>query len=135
MRNVIAITCLLVPSLATAQRSTEAETTCLSITGHADARQCLISEDARSEKRLKQADGALMDAFKKWSEEESSKKRSVTAHRIALSEFERMRDSQCELMASLAAGGNSAEDRKLLCRIELNARYTKDLSAIAFSLK
>jgi hypothetical protein len=135
MRSVFAIVFLLLPCLATAQRNAEADAMCFGLASHAEARKCLITAEAKSEQRLMQAEKDLVGVLGKWDEDEVYKKRSVAAHRLAISEFSRMREAQCDFLATLAAGGNGAGDRRLLCRIELNERHTLDLRALALSLR
>ena len=118
-----------------AQRSAEAEAKCFNLSSHSDIRQCLIAENSESEQRLRQASIASINAIKGWDEETSSKNRSVAANRIAIAAFQRIRESQCKFIASLSAGGNGAEDRRLLCKIELNSRHSKDLSEAVLSIK
>ena len=53
--------------------------------------------------------------------------RTLAAFEGASREYQRYRHEQCEYVASLAFGGNGAEDRRLLCQIELDRRRTSNL--------
>lgn len=53
----------------------------------------------------------------------------------AAAELAQSRTSQCEFVATLAAGGSGAEARYLLCKIELDTRWVHDVKADAASLK
>lgn len=54
----------------------------------------------------------------------------VSAFEAAASQFLRYRQSQCEFQTSLAAGGNGAVDRRLLCEIDLNNRRIAELQTV-----
>ncbi|MBK1715370.1 lysozyme inhibitor LprI family protein [Rubrivivax gelatinosus] len=135
MRNAIIAAALSLPMLAVAQRSAKAETTCLGLLGHADARSCLIAEAAKSDWRLEEAERDLRQVVCNWQENESYKRTALAAQKQAHAEFLRARSAQCELQATLAAGGNGANDRRLLCRIELNDRRVAEVRSIAASIR
>lgn len=135
MRTAIITAALLMPMLAAAQRSAGAESACLGLAAHADARRCLISEASKSDDRLERAERNLRQALSRWQEDAGYKQYSLAAQEVASAEFLRARSAQCELQATLAAGGNGANDRRLLCRVELNERRVTDIQAIAVSLK
>ena len=135
MRNAIITAVLSLPMLVAAQRSVPAESICLGLPAHANARSCLVAEAAKSDGRLEQAERNLRQALDHCQEDESFKRSGIAAQKRASAEFLRARSAQCELQATLAAGGNGANDRRLLCRIELNERRVTDIQAIASSIK
>jgi len=135
MRNAIITVALSLPMLAAAQRSAQAETTCLALPGHVDARNCLLTEAAKSDGRLEQAERDLRKAVGKWQEDESYKRTVLAAQKRAHAAFLRVRSAQCDLQAALAAGGNGANDRRILCRIELNDRRVAETQSIASSIE
>jgi len=135
MRHAIIAAALAFPMLAIGQRSANAETACLGLLGHADARSCLIAEAAKSDSRLQGAERDLRQAVKNWQEDESYKRTALAAQMRAHAEFLRARSAQCEFQATLAAGGNGADDRRLLCWIELNDRRVSAVQSIAASIR
>lgn len=135
MRNAIIAAALSLPMLAVAQRSAKAEATCLGLLGHADARSCLIAEAAKSDGRLEEAERDLRQVISNWQEDEIHKGNALAAKEQAHAEFIRARSAQCELQAMLAAGGNGANDRRLLCRIELNDRRVEEVRSIVASIR
>lgn len=126
---------LSLPMLAVAQRSAKAEATCLGLLGHADARSCLIAEAAKSDGRLEEAERHLRQVISNWQEDEIHKRNALAAEERAHAEFIRSRSAQCELQAMLAAGGNGANDRRLLCRVELNDRRVDEVRSIVASIR
>jgi uncharacterized protein YecT (DUF1311 family) len=107
-------------SAALGQRASDAEAACYKLEGHADARSCLEQYAKRSVATLETAEAALRTALTRRDEEPASVAREVAAFDAAAMRFRQYRATQCSFMASLAAGGNAASDRRLLCEIELN---------------
>lgn len=135
LRNAFIASALLLPTLAVAQRSAQAEAICLGQLGHASARSCLIARATQSDARLEEAERVLRQVIGAWGEDEDYKRAALAAQKRAHAEFLRSRAAQCEFQATLAAGGNGANDRRLLCRIELNDRRVSEVQAIAASIR
>ena len=125
---------LTVPVAASAQRSASAADQCYKLAGHADQRKCLEERALQSVKAARDAEAKSKAALEHWTEEPFSRTRSAALFKKASATYERWRTAQCEAVASIAAGGNAARDRRLLCEIELNERRTEDLTAATAEL-
>lgn len=66
------------------------------------------------------AEAEVRSKLAKWDQEPTYRADAASAFDAAVSAFVRFREHQCSFQASLAAAGNAAEDRRLLCEIELN---------------
>jgi uncharacterized protein YecT (DUF1311 family) len=117
---------LRVPFAVSAQRSKTAEDLCYKIEGHTDQRTCLDAQGQRSANALQAAEARLLAALKAWDQEPSYRSRAASLLSASATSFSQWRSSQCEVVASLAAGGNSAGDRRELCEIELNDRRARE---------
>jgi hypothetical protein len=93
---------------------------CLKLDCHADSRACLERLANRSEQSLSNAKSSFLENLSQWDEEPQYKARTEQWLAKSDSTFKQYRRTQCELQASLSAGGNSAGDRKLMCLIRLN---------------
>lgn len=132
---VLIAVCMTVAALpAAAQRRAMAGDECFSLGGHADARACLEHRAHQSRLAREQAETSFRDTLSRWDEEPQYK--SVAARRLreSIANFLGYERSQCELQASLAAGGNGAGDRRLLCVIELNETRAASLREAEASL-
>ncbi len=65
---------------------------------------------------------------KKSDEEARYIDQALSAFDAASKQYAQFRKTQCEVPAKLAFGGNAADDRRLLCQIELDARRMADLA-------
>jgi uncharacterized protein YecT (DUF1311 family) len=113
------------PSSVVAQRSSAAATACYKVEGHADARHCLEEKAKRSAADLDAEETALRTALTRSGDESA---RQLAAFDDAVKRFRQYRASQCSFVAALAAGGNAATDRRLLCEIDLNEARIFQLS-------
>jgi uncharacterized protein YecT (DUF1311 family) len=128
MRLLLAFLAIVaVPSLACAQRNASAEQRCYELSSEVEARDCLEQFDAQSRQKVDEVQKELLAALQRWDQEPAYRTASTDALRMANSRFEQFREAQCEYIASLAAGGNAAGDRRLLCRIEMNEQRARQL--------
>ncbi|HEY4081749.1 MAG TPA: lysozyme inhibitor LprI family protein [Burkholderiaceae bacterium] len=134
MKNALLIAILFAPALGWAQRSVAEEQRCFKLIGHANARACLEQAAQSAAKARSEAEDAMQLAVKQWDQEETEKSRAALALQASQAAFLTLRRIQCDLLASLAAGGNGAGDRRLLCEIELDrqrAAYLRlDISSL-----
>jgi uncharacterized protein YecT (DUF1311 family) len=125
--GLVAVALMTDSSAVLAQRSRWAEEACSKAVGHAESRVCferwaalslnsLVAEEKASRKSLAKADETPEDVA-----------RALAAFEDASQEYRHYREKQCNFVASLANGGNGAEDRRLLCQIELDRRRTANL--------
>ena len=117
------------PQAAISQRNPGAES-CFDIGSQAQAKECLESRSAASEQALQAAEKTALTALREWDDTPGNRKRSIDALQQANQQFRVYRSAQCNLQATLAAGGTGTAHRRLLCLIELNERRVADLAAI-----
>jgi uncharacterized protein YecT (DUF1311 family) len=117
---------LLVPIAAAAQRNAEAEK-CFDSGGHGEARACLERRAADSAKEVSRAEVLAVAVLEHWDQENDYRRCSVLMLKQSQTAFIGWRKAQCDLQWSLAAGGNGAGDRRLLCEIELSKRRVAEL--------
>jgi len=101
------------------QRASSGES-CFDQGGQADARECLQTRLQQSDVALRNAEGALAAGIRRWQEEPVNRRRALAALKASVNEHQRYRQAQCELQASLAAGGTGTAHRRLLCEVALN---------------
>jgi uncharacterized protein YecT (DUF1311 family) len=112
-----------------AQRNAGADERCSRLPSHVEVRDCLESAARQSGQDLERAQRELSARLQQWQQEPEYKRASTEALRRATERFEQFRDAQCEYVASLSAGGNSASDRRYLCLVELNVQMTRHLES------
>ena len=131
--NVVQVSCaaalLFVSVSGYCQRATSGED-CFNKGGQADARECLESRFAQSELDLKKAETSALVEIQNWDELPSFKDRATATLKVSSSQFRHYRKDQCQLQASLAAGGSGTTHRMLLCAIELNEQRISHLKSI-----
>nr|WP_315468685.1 lysozyme inhibitor LprI family protein [uncultured Undibacterium sp.] len=120
---------------ANAQGLTPQRGKCSKTDDHARERTCLIREAKNSQIKLDAAEEKFLQQLENWDEESGYKKRTKGLFLTAKKQRNQFRKTQCELLASLAAGGNGAGDMRLECIIELNTRGTDDIRSLSDSLK
>ncbi len=133
--RIVLVCCLLISTIASGQDAALAEEQCFKLASHAEARACLEARSQQSALAVQQAESSLRAAFLKWDQEPQYRARSIAALNDSSAKFRQYRESQCEFQAAVAAGGNGAGDRRLLCNIGLNLRRTAELQAIQASLQ
>lgn len=121
--------------LALLQNNAFAEDQCFNVASHAETRACLEARAKDSALALTNAESALRSALLNWDQEQQYKTRSISKLDTASTQFQRYRKNQCEFDASLAAGGNAADDRRLLCYIALDEKQAAELQAAQGALK
>ena len=82
------------------------------------SRNSLVAEEKRSREHLAKV-GEVPDEVS----------RALAAFDEAAIAYQDYRKKECDYLASLAFGGNGAEDRRLLCQIELDRRRTSNLKS------
>jgi uncharacterized protein YecT (DUF1311 family) len=117
------------------QRNSNAEEKCFRLDSHAEARTCLEASEKESAVLLGRAEVAFRSALTQWDEVPQIRDQALAAFDDSIVAFRHYRKTQCEVQASLAAGGNSANDRRLLCLIELNMERTSQLEIAENSLE
>ncbi len=120
---------------ASAQSGAAAGKQCYEQPSHAAARACLEKQARQSALSVTRAEALVRSSLEKWDQEPAIRSRSLSAFETSVSQFIHYRETQCEFHASLAAGGNAAGDRRLLCEIELNNRRAAELQAIPGDLQ
>jgi uncharacterized protein YecT (DUF1311 family) len=126
---------LVMPAIAAAQRNAQAEQLCLHQGSQAEARTCLQAQAKLSADAVLAAERAALAALERWDQEPSYKARSKAALQASTQAFYRARHAECEFQATLAAGGNGATARRLLCEVELNRQRMGELQSIVASLQ
>lgn len=114
---------------AHAQRAESGEQ-CFSEGGQAQARQCLQLQRAQSEATLRATELAVVQTLNNWQEHPQNKEKATAAFHRSSVQFLRYRQEQCELQASLAAGGTGTSHRRLLCEIALNEGRIAHLASV-----
>jgi len=131
--RILLISCILAPAFV--QNSAFAEDQCFNLASHAEARACLDAHAKESALAVTNAENSLRSTLSNWDQEQQYKTRSISKLDTSATQFQRYRKAQCDLQASLAAGGNAAGDRRLLCHIALDEKRVAELQAAKESLK
>jgi uncharacterized protein YecT (DUF1311 family) len=102
----------------------------------ADMHDCLVRKAAQSTAELGKAEKALRQALAKWDEDPPYVSEATAKLDAATKEFERYRKAQCDFSASLAGGGagNSRDNARLACVVELNLRRVVQLKSVTSRL-
>jgi uncharacterized protein YecT (DUF1311 family) len=111
-----------------AQSDSHAAASCYKETSHADARSCLEQYSQRTLAALSAVEVSVRSGLSSSVDDATERARELSAFDEAAARFAEYRDRQCAFVASLAAGGNSATDRRLLCEIELNNARAMELA-------
>jgi uncharacterized protein YecT (DUF1311 family) len=125
-------TCL-APTQA-AQAADRAAVGCYRLESHADQRDCLEALAAETTQLVEKLGGKALADVTEWDQEASYRGRTQTYLRKSIGAFAEGKSAECELQASLAAGGNAASDRRLICQIDMNERRISELLAIDATL-
>ena len=116
------------PSLA--QDAAAAREECSAGGSHVEMRSCLLAKEDASASELRNAKEQMRKALRAWDQEPVYRKRSASEFDASVKQFGRYRQQQCELVASLAAGGNSQQDLRLSCLYEMNTKRTQQVQRI-----
>ena len=87
---------------------------------HPEVRARLLAKAEASAHELRRVEDQLRESLTAWDQEAGYIQRSKTSFERSVADFARYRMRQCEFRSSLAAGGNSQGDLRLLCIYELN---------------
>lgn len=109
----------LISPKVTAQ-SEKAIRACNGIKSHVEERACLLKLAEKSNQGLKAAENKLLSKIALWNEELDYKNHTRLQFISTTKVFAKFLAEQCRFEASLAAGGNGAEDMRLVCLIENN---------------
>lgn len=124
--NIIYGTLLLITALisfpASAQEAAAVRQECSSGRSHVEMRYCIRAKMEESTRELRRAEDEMRKSLKAWREEPGFVQSSAAKFEDSIKEFHSYRQAQCELSASLAAGGNSQDDFRLSCIYELNSK-------------
>ena len=121
------------PAYAQDRFATLAE--CATGSSHADQRVCLERKMKESLSALGEAQKKLMLELRNVSEEAAKKQRAVSAAKTDAQGFVTYASRHCEAFAALAYGGNSQQDRRLACHIELNVIRAEQVSKVAAAIQ
>ena len=113
---------------ASGQRAKGPASFCYKRQSHVAALGCLEGRAQTSAAKLDSAESVLRSAVASRDEDQAERDLELAAFDAAAAAFRAYREKQCAFVASLAAGGNGAADRRLLCEIELNHLRTNNLA-------
>jgi hypothetical protein len=133
--SYVLFACLLSVLPLVAQAAGPAAEQCFNLSSHAEARACLESLEVESAALLGRTEQAFRMALYSWDQETPFKTRARATLATSVEMFSQYRAAQCALQASLAAGGNAASDRLLLCAIQLNGQRVAQLQNEMAALK
>ena len=119
-----------VSASASAQEAAAARQECSDGRSHVEMRACLQAKAQTSAGELRKAEDEMRRSLMAWREEPIHVKRSLSEFEASLKQFSRYRQQHCELVASLAAGGNGQGDLRLSCIYELNAKRMAQLQQV-----
>jgi len=108
---------------------------CAENASHAEQRECLEQMMKVSVASLGAAQKGLMNKLRGVDQEAAEKQRAISAAQADAAAFVAYAGKHCEAFASLAYGGNSQQDRRLACQIELNSAREQQVNKIAASLR
>ena len=124
---------LAIATTGSSQRNAKAEA-CFSLGSHVEARACLEARFKATDVVLREQEVACDKAISTWDEAAEVRKRTKSAFADTGRAFRQYRSAQCDLQAVLAAGGTGAQDRRLMCAIELNEQRINYLQEIRTSI-
>jgi len=118
----VALLVVMFASASTSAQEAAARQECSSGRAHSEMRACLQARAEASTRELRKVEAEMRIALKAWREEAAFAKRSASEFEASVKQFSRYQHQQCELVASLAAGGNGQDDLRLSCIYELNVK-------------
>jgi len=101
---------------------------------HVQQRECLESKMKESLAVLGEAQRGLMKKLQATDQEKGEKERAIAAAQADAQAYVGYSGKHCESFATMAFGGNSQQDRRLACHIELNAIRAQQVTMVASSL-
>ena len=108
--------------------------TCADNASHVEQRECLEAKMKESLAALGEAQRGLMKKLQALDQGKNEKNQAVAAAHADAQAYVGYSHNHCESFATLAFGGNSQQDRRLACHIELNAVRAQQLATVASSL-
>lgn len=123
------------PFFAWGQSSTVSAHKCYKNESHASARECLEKIALSQAVLLKDTESKLRSTLQEWDQTPEDKTRALIALNEGATNFESYVKSQCDFQASIAAGGNAATNRRLLCEIELKKKRVAELQSTTKGLQ
>lgn len=92
---------------------------CVNTDSHAEQRECLNALAKNTEIKLKHQEENAIQRIANWDEGENYRTASLALFKKSIEAFRKYRETRCDFMHSLAAGGNGAGDMQLECVVEL----------------
>ncbi|MFZ6743340.1 lysozyme inhibitor LprI family protein [Undibacterium sp. JH2W] len=120
---------LVLTTAAQAQRAASGED-CFYIGGQADARTCLEERVVKSDVALSQLEADVLVTVRRWDDTAGNRARVKGKLLSSSRQYLLYRAEQCELQASLAAGGTGTGHRRYLCILELNEQRIRYLQSV-----
>jgi uncharacterized protein YecT (DUF1311 family) len=100
------------------------ECACSRRASHAGQRECLTRLAAKTDAELIEIESLLQARIRSRESADHAmaeyRRRSLAHHEAGIVAYRKYRDAHCELWASVAAGGNGADDMRLSCRVALD---------------
>ena len=101
---------------------------------HVEQRDCLEAKTKDSLAVLGEEQRRLMKKLRAADRDKNEKKLAIAAAQDDAQAYVAYSRKHCESFAAMAFGGNSQQDRRLACHIELNAIRTQQVAMVASSL-
>jgi uncharacterized protein YecT (DUF1311 family) len=134
IRHAVAAICMLTLMPIGLARASEIDSVfkiCASEDSHADMRACLEKRASESDAALISAEKTLLENISKRHEDIDYIQAMKAAFQLSRKSYKDYRDKQCEMYASMAAGGNAAGDLRFACAIVLNNMQIEQLDWIS----
>lgn len=102
---------------------------------HAEERACYTELARSSGAELDRVEREIVGQVERWDQEAGDQQRTKSLLLASYERFKAFRTAQCEVEASLAAGGNGADDMRLSCVARLNRSRITELRAVGQDLR
>ena len=133
LSSALSVLALFLSPPTSAQDRFEVLRACAKGSAHVGQRECLATESEKSKSAVSAAERELAARITKTDERAQDKARALAAAVDEAAAFGQYADKHCDSFASLSFGGNSQDDRRLACHIELNLLRALQLKKIAAS--
>jgi hypothetical protein len=120
---------------ALAQQDSKPGDECFRLEAHEKQRECLETRARKSAQAVADAGAKLLADLNNWDQDTMYVFQTSSDLAATTKAYEQYKSAQCELHASLAAGGGSSVDRHLMCEIALNEQRSADLRQIDLELE
>lgn len=134
IRHAVAAICMLTLMPIEFARASEIDNVfkiCAGEDSHAAMRACLEKRATESDDALISAEETLLKNISKRQEDVNYIQAMKAAVQLSRQSYKDYRDKQCEMYASMAAGGNAAGDLRFACAIVLNNMQIEQLDWIS----